>query len=68
MTALSRPVRRSAKCRVPHGVNPVLVITLYPEGLIGLREQRRRKEYTVDAGSLYARLVAAEARGKGRTR
>lgn len=29
--------------------------------VIGLREARRRREYTVAAGALYARVVAAEA-------
>ena len=62
MTRLAKPVTRTAMCAVPHGVNPTLVITLYPGGVIGLRESRRRKEYTVAAGTLYAQLVGAEVR------
>lgn len=68
MTTLKKPVKRTTTVNsVPHGINPRLVITLYPSGAIGLREHGRRKEYLVDAGTLYARLVSAEAR-KGRPR
>lgn len=68
MTRLNRPVKRTTHVDgIPHGITPDLVITLYPGGVIGLRELRRQREYTVKAGSLYARLVAAEARrGRGR--
>lgn len=71
MTAVStRPVKRTVRCEVPHGVNPTIAVTLYPGGVLGLREARRRKEYTTSLGALYARLVAAEARQgkKGRRR
>ena len=61
MTKLLKPVKRTATCQVPHGVNPSLVITLHPGGTIGLRESRRRREYLIAAGRLYAQLVAAEA-------
>jgi hypothetical protein len=64
MRPLARPVRRRVRCVVPHGVNPELVITLYPGGLIGLREHRRRRELHIAAGALYARLLAAEARAR----
>lgn len=64
MTKLVKPVKRTATCQVPHGVNPSLVITLHPGGVIGLRESRRRREYLIAAGRLYAQLVAAEARQK----
>ena len=61
-TLTSKPVRRKVRVKAPHGVNPELVITLYPGGIIGLREAGRRREYHVAAGSLYARLVTQEAR------
>ena len=68
MTTLRKPVSRSARCHVPHGINPTIVITLYPGGLIGLRESGRRKgsEQQVEAGALYAQLVARAARQRGR--
>lgn len=67
MTSLSKPVRRSTPWRAPHGVAPVVVITLYPGGIIGLREQRRRKEVKVEAATIYTRALLAEQRAvKGR--
>jgi hypothetical protein len=68
MTALTRPVKRTATCAVPYGVNPSIVIALYPGGVIGLREARQRKEYQVAAGTLYGQLVAAEAEKQRRDR
>ena len=69
MIRLSRPVRRTTTSGpVPHGVKSEMVITLYPGGLIGLRELGRRREYTISAGVLYARLVGAEAWTTGRRR
>lgn len=61
MTKLNRAVRRTTRVGdVPHGVRNDLVITLYPGGVIGLREHRRRREFQVSAGTLYTRLVNAE--------
>lgn len=69
MTDLRRPVKRVARgCTVPHGVNPTLVIALHPGGVIGLRESRRRQEYLVEAGALYAQLVAKAAGDAKRAR
>jgi ArsR family metal-binding transcriptional regulator len=45
---------------VSHAI-AALVITLYPGGLIGIREARRRKEIKLDAGQLYLAAVAQEA-------
>lgn len=62
-TLASKPVRRKVRVAgMPHGIKPDLVIVLYPNGIIGLREARRRREYQVTVGSLYARLVAQEAK------
>jgi hypothetical protein len=60
VTELKRPVRRTVTVRVPHGINPRLVITLYPEGLIGIRESGRRLEVKLAAAVLYARGLRAE--------
>lgn len=67
VTTLKKPVRRTARCHVPHGVKPVIVITLYPGGVIGLRESGRRQasEQQVEAGALYAQLVAKATRKRG---
>lgn len=63
MTDLKRPVKRVARgLAVPHGVNPDLVINLYPGGVIGLREARRRKEVKISALTLYTRALQDEAR------
>lgn len=67
MTALTKPVKRSTPARVPHGITPILVIMLYPGGMIGLRELGRRREYQVEAGALYARLVQAEVAERRRS-
>ncbi len=44
MTRLTKPVRRTAER--PQGGRP-FVVTLYPGGTIGIREHKRRKEFTV---------------------
>jgi hypothetical protein len=60
MTILKKPVSRRTETRVSHAI-AALVITLYPGGLIGIREARRRKEIKLDAGQLYLAAVAQEA-------
>ncbi len=62
MTTLTKPVRRSTTWRAPHGVKPSVVITLYPGGVIGLREHQRRKEVRVDAATVYTRALLSEQR------
>jgi hypothetical protein len=62
MTNLYKPLRRGIVSNVPHGVNPKIIVTLYPNGVIGLREARRRREYTLGVGALYVSAVAAQAR------
>lgn len=68
MTVLKKPVRRFARCATPHGVKDELAITLYPGGIIGIREKGRRREVQVSAGVLYARLLMEEARARPRRR
>lgn len=62
MTLLTKPVTRSTPWSAPHGVARSVVITLYPGGIIGLREHRRRKEVKMDAATLYTRALLAEQR------
>ena len=42
-------------------VRPRLVLRVWPNGVIGVREHGRRAEYFTTAGSLYYRLMVAEA-------
>ena len=61
-TELKKPLRRGITSNVPHGVNPKIIVTLYPHGVIGLRESRRRREYMLGLGTIYVQAVAAAAR------
>lgn len=56
------PTRRVVRARVPHGVKPEIVVSVYPGGEIGLREQGRRDEYKLDAGVLYVNALLSTAR------
>lgn len=51
MTSLaSKPIRRKVQINgLPYGIKPHLIISLYPGGILA-------------AGTLYARLVASEAK------
>lgn len=60
-TDLKKVLRRGVVSNVPHGVNPKIIVTLYPHGVIGLREYRRRHEYVLGIGALYVQAVHAEA-------
>ncbi len=62
MTKLIRPVVRVTEHRASHAIRE-LVISLYPGGIIGLREKGSRgsNEVTVDAARLYLRLKADRA-------
>ena len=64
----ARRVVRKTRVRVPHGVTPEMVITLYPGGQIGLRELRRRKEIRLDAGALYVRALVNEVNERRKRR
>jgi hypothetical protein len=68
MTTCSKPVRRKLSARVPHGVRPTIVVSIYPQGLIGLRELGRRREYLVDVGALYVREVITSVNAARRER
>jgi len=64
----SPPLRRIVRIRAPHGVEPELVISIHPNGTIGLREAGRklRTEKTVEAGQLYVQLIQAAVLKMGR--
>ncbi len=68
MTALSKPVKRTATWAAPYGVRPQVVITLYPGAVIGLRELGRRKEVQLSAATLYTRALLDTARARRRKR
>lgn len=59
MTESTKPVRRKIRARVPHGVKPCLVVTLYPAGVLGLRELGRpaNTEQKLHVGELYVAAV-----------
>ena len=61
MTKSTRPLRRAVRAKVPHGVRSEIVVSIYPDGTIGLRELRRpgRTEQRLDVGQLYVGAVSA---------
>jgi len=64
VTLCTKPTRRKVRANVPFGVNPEIVLTIYPSGVIGLREARRRREYVVSIGIIYHNAVLASARAE----
>lgn len=60
----TKAVRRQVTAHVPRGINPEIIVTVYPHGVIGLREARRRRgsEQQIEVGGLYTMLVAKAAR------
>ncbi len=66
----SNPVRRRVMARkAPHGVEPEIIVTIYPSGEIGLREARRpaRTEKRLAIGEMYALAVQSAVLRMGRT-
>lgn len=62
MTDLTKPIRRVARGVIrTHGLRPSIVITLYPGGVIGLREFGRRREYQVPAEAVLTLAITREA-------
>lgn len=73
MTDLHKPIKRVARGIMPHGFASDLVVTLYPNGVLGLRERKRRKEYELSLPVLYRQAVIRDFQErkkikKGRTR
>jgi hypothetical protein len=56
-TKATKPVSRQTRAMFrSQGLRPVIV-TVYPEGIIGLRLYRLRREEQLDAATLYERAV-----------
>lgn len=57
----SPPTKRVVNTHAPHGVTPEIIVSIYPDGTIGLREKRRpaRTEKRIEIGALYVRLLNA---------
>jgi len=64
MTPLKKPLRRQVHLapRGGSGTHLEVIITLYPGGMIGLRDKGRRKEYTLPLTMIYCLAAEAEAR------
>lgn len=63
MPATARPVRRTVRIRHRHGVSDRLVVTLFPDGILSLREYRRPQdtEVLVDVGLIYSQQKILQA-------
>jgi hypothetical protein len=55
VTKLTKPVRRKAEREFGRS----LIVTLYPNGLVGIRELRRRREHMLPLSRIYR--IAVEA-------
>lgn len=61
MTALTKIIRRLVQIEVISGHRRAMILSLYPGGVIGLREKGRRKELTLPLLTIYMRAAEAEA-------
>lgn len=65
MTDLTKPVKRRATIildnRIKERARDKIVVTLYPDGTIGFRPSRCRKEYTVPIVTCYRAALQAHA-------
>ena len=63
MTRLHKPVKRTIALQPKGGgMRLEVIITLYPGGIIGLRDKGRRREYTLPLTTVYYLAAQAEAR------
>lgn len=62
LTFEDKPTYRIVGARVPHGVNPEIVVSIQAGGYIGLREKGRRKQYDLCVGELYVNAIISEIR------
>lgn len=67
MTTMTKPVTRRVASRLPHGFRDSLIITLYPGGIVEVREPWG-KAYSFDLGLLYAKAVIKDAWDNGKKR
>jgi hypothetical protein len=63
MTTLTKPIARECRIEPRGGKASTLqvIVTLYPGGVIGLRDKGRRKEYTLPLSTVYYLAAEAEA-------
>jgi hypothetical protein len=61
MTKVTKPVRRTMRLDVAHGITPDIIVSLYPSGVIGLRESGRRQEHYFGLAQLLERAIIEEA-------
>ena len=64
VTALTKPVSRRADAAVvrERGKLRALVVTLYPSGVIGLRQERTRQEETITLAAVWSMAVRMRVR------
>lgn len=64
LTEKKPPVRRKVHAHSPHGISDTIVVSLFPNGTIGLRELGRalHTEQTIEVASLYVELVERSIR------
>jgi len=63
MTSLHKPVKRTLDLPLKGSSRTrAIIVTLYPGGVIGLRDKGRRREYTLPLTTVYALAAEAEAR------
>ena len=62
MTQLRKPVKRSLSLVGKGSWRREIIVTLYPGGVIGLRDKGRRREYTLPLATVYMLAAEAEAR------
>lgn len=60
MKPLSKPTRRATRATVfSAGQRRAVIVTVYPDGLLGLRLFRQRREETITADQVYRMAVMA---------
>lgn len=62
MTTLKKPVTRKVLADTSHGISDELVVTIYPNATIGIREPRRQDEVRLDIATLYESALINEVR------
>lgn len=71
MTNLEKPIRRRTTLLLDNRTRgrrvDQVVVTLYPNGTIGFRPARRRREYIITLSHCYAAAIRAAALTNGKT-
>lgn len=64
-TKLTKPVKRLSANSIRDGGAPRrLVVTVYPQGFIGLRQERCRREETVSIEAMYWYAIKSRVAGE----